>query len=256
VAAIAFIKYRGGAMRGMLAAAYFALLALFVVAKPNTALVAMALALHFFVFHGRGSSVLAVCAGAAGIVAAFVIGAAYFDGPRVWSDWFAYVDGDGGTLLYRTEDGNLSLGMLMSQRTGGLGAVAYGGVLGAVLLGFLAAALTAFGRKADGFLRRTRALLEDPWLAASVAIVVTVAAAPLVWPHYLVLLLIPAAWTWGSTRGWDAPRALLLVGYALLVLPFAFGPGASAVKTSIFMVGWLPIAAALLSRIAGQVPSR
>jgi hypothetical protein len=251
VAAIAFARRRIDAKNRIFGNVYFAALGLFVAWKPNTALVAPLLALQFLLTRERGASIVAAGAAIAAAAAAFVIGAGYFDGVGAWSDWSRYVNGHGGTLLYRTEDGSISIPMLMSQRTGGLGPFGYGVMLGSMLVALFIGALAGFGRNAEGLAPRARALLEDPWFAASAGILLTLISAPLVWPHYLVLALIPGAWAWGSHRGWDGPRWLLLAAYALLVLPFALGPGLGAAKSSVFMLGWLPIAGAMAMRLRG-----
>ncbi|HEY2630044.1 MAG TPA: hypothetical protein VGI57_13015 [Usitatibacter sp.] len=80
-------------------------------------------------------------------------------------------------------------------------------------------------------------------------VLVTLIAAPLAWPHYLVLALIPAAWAWGSHPGWDRSRSMLVLGYLLLALPMGPGSALGAAKVSLFMLGWLPIAAAVALRI-------
>lgn len=248
VAAITFARQRVDIGHRTSALAYAAALSAFVMFKPNMALVALFLAASFFALAARRMRVLAAAAAFASALCAFAIGAAYFRGIDAWSDWFAYVNGArGGTLLYRTEDGNISLAMMMSQRIGGMGPLGYGVVLGSVLL---AACALALRRHGEGVLRHARARFEDPWFAAAAGILLTLFAAPLVWPHYLVSVLIPAAWAWGPHRGWDTARGLLVIGYALLALPYAFGEGPGPAKLSAFMLGWLPIAAAFVVRLA------
>ncbi|HEY2630043.1 MAG TPA: glycosyltransferase 87 family protein [Usitatibacter sp.] len=137
VAAIAFARWRVETSQGMLAGAYFAAIALFVIWKPNTAFLAVFLAAQLFLTRQRRVSMIAAGGAVAGTAAAIAIGAGYFDGLRGWSDWSAYVNGQQGLLIYRTEEGNISIGMLMSQRLGGLGPVGYSLLLAAAMLALL-----------------------------------------------------------------------------------------------------------------------
>ena len=189
---------------------YLGALALLVAFKPNTPWIALALGLHYLALRGvRAFAIGAVEAAILGL-AAFAIGAAAFGGAHAWSEWLQLARGmDGSGMMLPFERGNLSLALVASRLSPAFGPVGWGLALVAIVAVAIVLALSDRGRRGDLLLPAARRAFADPWFAASVGIVLTFAASPLVWPHYHVLALIPIAWllwperpciacTWGA----------------------------------------------------------
>ena len=167
-------------------------LALFVVFKPNTPWIALALGLHYLAARGMRAFAIGAIEGVLLALAGFAIGAWEMGGVHAWPEWFRLARGmDGTGMVLPYEKGNLSLAMLVG-RVSPLGPWGCGLLLAAVLSAALGLAFAKGGR-ANTFASARRAF-ADPWFAASVGIVFTFATSPLVWPHYHVMLLLPIVW--------------------------------------------------------------
>jgi hypothetical protein len=174
---------------------YLAVLALLVAFKPNTPWIALALGMHYLALRGLRAFAIGVVEAALAALAAFAIGAAAFGGAHAWGEWLALARGmDGSGMVLPFERGNLSLALVASRASPVFGPVGWGIALVALVVVAIVLALTDRGRRADLLAPAARRALADPWFAASVGIVLTFAASPLVWPHYHVLALIPIAW--------------------------------------------------------------
>ena len=174
-------------------------LAILVAFKPNTPWIALALALHYLAARGvRAFAIGAVEAVLLG-AAAFAIGAWRMGGVRAWLEWLELARGmDGSAMSLPFERGNLSLALVISRLSPALGSVGWGLALAGILSMALVLVLSANGQRGDRLAAAARNAFADPWLAVSVGILLTFAASPLVWPHYLVLALIPIAWLMGG----------------------------------------------------------
>jgi len=174
---------------------FVGVLALLVLFKPNTPWIALALGLHYLA--ARGLRAFAIGAVEAGLLAAgaFAIGAWRMGGAHAWVEWLQLARGmDGSAMTLPFDRGNLSIAWVLAHVSPALGPVGWGLVLvGAISIG-LVMAFSASGRRPDLLAGAARTAFADPWFAASVGILLTVAASPLVWPHYHMLLLIPVAW--------------------------------------------------------------
>jgi hypothetical protein len=189
---------------------FVGVLALFVAFKPNTPWIALALAIHYLA--ARGVRALAIGALEAVLLgaAAFAIGAWTMGGVHAWLEWLELARGmDGSAMQLPFERGNHSIALVISRLSPTLGAVGWGLALVGMIAMALVLALSANGQRGDRLAPAARNAFADPWFAVSVGILLTFAASPLVWPHYLVLALIPIAWllrgdgscrtcTWGA----------------------------------------------------------
>ena len=82
--------------------------------KPNTPWIALALAMNYWIVRGPRQFGYGMIAGS---VIAFACGAAFFNGPGAWLDWYHFTQGmNGGSLVRTLEQGNLSPAMLLAQR--------------------------------------------------------------------------------------------------------------------------------------------
>ena len=191
---------------------YLGVLALLVAFKPNTPWIALALGLDYLALRGLRAFAIGVIEAALAALAAFAIGAAAFGGAHAWSEWLALARGmDGSGMVLPFERGNLSLALVASRASPVFGPVGWGMALVAIVTVAIVLALTDRGRRGELLLPAARRAFADPWFAASVGIVLTFAASPLVWPHYHVLLLIPIAWLLWPER----PCAACVRGAAL-----------------------------------------
>jgi len=245
-------------MHPMAQVLYLPALAFFVAFKPNTWLVAAALAASFAFVRGAHDCVRGALLAAAALAIAYASSAWHFDSASVWSAWHAFLlDPSGGLLLYAVHYGNASLAKIMSEQWHGRDPYLIGLALGALLALIFAAALTAWGKDRANAAPRLREALADPWIMASAGILLTFASAPLLWPHYEVLLLLPMAGIVGRTARPDGASIALALAYVLLSRPLgaAFAAlGVPAATVTAFAVGWLPVAAAFCMRLAAPEP--
>jgi len=102
----------------------------------------------------------------------------------------------------------------------------------------LAATVSTFGR-----------LFGDPHAAVAAALGLTMAASPLAWVHYYVLLLIPSLWLLGSGAVSPAVPVLAALGVVMSggILGLAlWGLGWPGAMPATIALSWLPLWAALL----------
>jgi hypothetical protein len=108
------------------------------------------------------------------------------------------------------------------------------------------------GREPSRLRPGIHALLADPWLLASAGVLATFLVAPLVWPHYWVLLAIPLVRfiAWEGQR--DASTALSLVALvALSRWPLQLLLETAPAAIYIFMLfSWMPLLPALGIQLA------
>ena len=215
-------------------------LAAFVMFKPNTIWIAAALALHYGALRGLRGAIVGAAIAVPAAAIAWGAGAWYFRDAAIWNEWLAYVRG--GALAYRFEEGNQSWPMLFAQLSPMRGANEY-----ALLVSLLGAAMTSallLHGGAQGFARRGRALFADPWAAASIGVLFTLAASPLVWPYYHLFALVPMAWLFRAEGRWDVASACAIAAYAALSSPVLAALLAAqqlvALRLLMFM-SWLPL---------------
>ncbi|HZZ94396.1 MAG TPA: glycosyltransferase 87 family protein [Usitatibacter sp.] len=258
-AIVAFVHAaRSGFAIPMVEALYLPALALFVAFKPNIAPVAAALAVHFVFTRGRAAVLRGIAASIATLAAAYALAAWYFHSAAVWGDWYGFVHGPDGAILYAVRYGNASIAKLMSEYWPGIDPYAFGLLLGAALAAFIAAALTAFGRDPAGARARLREALADPWCMASVGVLFMFAMSPLLWPHYEVLALVPAFWLFRDGSPSRGVALCIVAAYVLLSRPLGaallWGHVAGADFTAL-LVGWLPLAAAFCASLGRRAPA-
>ena len=195
-------------------------LALLVIFKPNTPWIALALGMHYWVARGsRNFFIGLVMATILGALACG-IGAWYFGDSAVWLAWFDYARGmNNSALHYSFEQGNQSIAMLLADRTQSYGAAGYGLLLAVSMLAGLVLTWLANGRGVFDLVRRTRTAFANAWFAASIGVLFTFATAPLVWPHYHLLALIPIVWLAGSEHRWPIGLFAAAVCYGALSRP-------------------------------------
>jgi hypothetical protein len=196
---------------------YAAALAAFALFKPNTAPIAIALALSFAHHRGARATLHAAATALAAGVALIVATSFWLGSPGAWIDWWSYLQGPSGEKLgeYSIAVGNLSPVALLAPITG-LGSTRQSLLHIAIALASLAAALR--WRVAEP--QRALQTLAEPVAAASIATLMIFLCAPLIWNHYPVLLILPGAWliVCGSRR------PLAISGLALCAFALIAGP--------------------------------
>jgi len=242
--------------------AFLAVLAVFLLFKPNTIFIVAALAAHYLVARGarRFAIGTAVAIPAALVAAAF--GAYYFGSPGVWLDWLRYTQGaNGGTLVYSLVKGNTALPVMLAERAGAYGPTGYSVLLGAAFAVALLVCASSLGRETGRVVPAFRAWFADPWVAASIGALAMFIASPLMWPHYFVFALIPIAWLARPEKPLDAAVACAILSYALFSR-LTLGPLVMAdmgrLAYSVMFFSWvplLPVALVRLARIARDVPA-
>ena len=233
--------------------AFLAALAVFVLFKPNTICIAAALALHYTAVRGARRALVGAALAVPAAAIAWAVGAAYFHDAAIWNEWLAYVRG--GALVYRFEEGNQSWPMLLAQLAPMHDAYRYS----LLVCTFLAVAFAALLVRDGGgavLAPRLRAVLGDPWAAASLGVILTLAAAPLVWPYYHLFALVPIAWLVRGEGRWDAASTSAALSYAALsspVLAVLVAAEQYAILRVLMFVSWIPLVPAVWWRIAASL---
>jgi len=247
----------------------FALLALFVLLKPNFALAAAGVAAHVGRGLGwRGSARAALLALPAVLLLA-LWPCLYFGSFGIWFDWLIYIGGDAGKLAYSIKKHNLSTPLHFAAWWGGSWP-GYAWGIGAFLLltGAAVVARAPGAGVAARFKRVLGSVLADPFVAATFGLVVMLATAPLVWNHYMVIAVVPLAWA--AQRGRLGVEcglvfaSLLLYSHSFLPLLSSAGllVGTSDEVQPAVALAWLPLWLGLLlsiarrARVAGSAPGR
>jgi hypothetical protein len=257
-------RMRGFGIRAALVAALSAGLVTLVLFKPNIAPVVALLGVHVAVRFGPRLLGLAALTAVPVAAALLIAPCLYFGSSTIWQDWWRLLSGGrvvsgtiAGSLIER---GNYATpALLMSW----LGRVATGRMIGVfvlVVLGLsLAVAIAWRARREAGaigvrsIVGAARGVLGDVHATAAIGIVATLAAAPLTWLHYHILLLIPAVWALTAARGGRlvpglaAASLLANSGVAGLGL-WAMGWGSSIPAT--IALAWIPLWAAVLLVVA------
>ncbi len=244
------------ARRAWIEATLLGLLALFVVFKPNTLWIALALATCFGVSRGKKAFFRGVGVAAIFATAAIVTGVMYFSNANVWGEWLAAArEMNGSGLPLTLEQGNQSLAMLLARHSAIYGALGYGLILGALLAISVVAAMTSVGRRIDLLAPTAKRAFSSPWFAASLGVLFTFATSPLVWTHYFVLALIPIAWlagrggamglgTWGAMLCY---LALSRIGIGLLV-----ASGSAFLLYAVTLLSWVALIPGTLQFVVEQ----
>ena len=239
--------------RAGLAAALLVVVAALTLCKPSIVLVSGLLAVHLAVRHGGRLFLRAALPAAAATALLFMAPCLYFGSWRVWAEWFFFVYGSNTGMLVRPiASGNYSTPLFVSTWTG-----AGPSMIAVVVFVLLVASLVVVlrpdaGARSPQTMRQTaRAafarLFRDPHAPVALGILLTVAASPLFWLHYYVLMLIPSLWPLSAgTRAVSllaATSVALSTGLAGMLL-WALG-WPQAMPATIALC-WVPLWAALL----------
>jgi len=232
---------------------YLAALALLALFKPNTGLIAACLAMHYAYARGPWAFLRGAAIAIATSAMAVALSSWVFHDAVIWLDWYRYVNGaNGGTLLYPAADGNLSLVKMLSERAPLHGVTFYSAMAAAVFALIMYIGLTAMGRESSRLRPGIHALLDDPWLLASAGVLATFLVAPLVWPHYWVLLVVPLMRFAGWQGRWDASSVLSILALAALSRwPLQWLVENAPAAIYVFMLfSWMPLLPALAMQLA------
>lgn len=224
---------------------FIALLAVFVIFKPNTLWIAAALALHYWLVRGARcflvGAALAVLLG--GLAIAY--GAWYFKHLSVWLEWLHYVRGIGSIALpFNFEHGNQSLTMLLAQLAMSYGPTGYGVLIALSMLVALIATMTANGRAPSRLGTALRKSFADPWCAASLGVLFTFATSPLVWPYYHLFALLPIFWLVGNAEHSNKAAWGAVICYGALsrpVIDVLLAGECYGVLRVTMLLAWLPL---------------
>jgi glycosyl transferase family 87 len=258
LACVALLAWTRRGARAWSGAWFAGALAAFLLFKPNLALVGVALGGWLAVSIGWRRSWIALLA--AGVVAVLlvVVSSVWLGAASAWPEWLAFVRGAGGSKMadYPTYKGNDALVMLLRGDSPASRCFAMSIAIALLMVAtWLAAAWRGRGQR--GFPEALRALMEDPWLLVSTALLVVLAASPLVWFHYALLAIVPCLWL-----GMTEPRSRLvpllafcsLFAYSRFLLPYMAAMGHPTVEAGwapwSIALAWIPAWAALLWRLA------
>jgi hypothetical protein len=247
--AVLSMRLREAGIPGIVAMA--AALMLLLLFKPTLALAVGLLGNTNLVDHSRTRQ---ICASAGALVTAVLLvglSSLYFDSLSVWFDWLHELTSGAARMAYPLSAGNVSLVTYLSGRTG----CPIPQLAAALACGLLASLWLAqrMGRPNSGMGSVQRDSMR-PLMASSIGILLTLALSPLVWQHYLVLLLLPTVFLMfapGSSRTTVllASLALLLglgIGRRLFQWNVGLAPEAVALSS---VLAWVPAWMALLCAV-------
>ena len=164
----------------------------------------------------------------------------FFGSWTLWLDWFDYLVVR-RNILFPSSSFNSSLVTVLAERFGAHPYV-FSAAIGSVLLGSSLVVLRGRVLAAAG-------LFGDPAQLASLGILATLAASPLVWHHYYVLAVLPALWLLSRRDGSLLITGLVLVAWLAntpMVVNWLVGhyePDGALVVQS---VSWVPLWIGLL----------
>jgi len=255
VAALVALARAGmAARRPWLDALFVPLLAFLVLARPGSALIALALAAHYVQVSGAQRTLRGSALAVAGLGAGIALGAWWMGGFGAWRDWYLYAQGtNGGMLASATGDRNLSIVAMLSQAVGVLGVRGWAIAAALVFTAAVLLALSGRGREPWRIVPGVHALVSDAWLVTSVAVLATFAVSPVVWWHEEVLALVPlmrlCLWR-GKVDGATLAAALAFVLMTRPLLEALAGPLQGAALHAFVTLSWTPLTAALLLECA------
>jgi hypothetical protein len=231
-------------------------LAAFLIFKPNTLWIALALAIHYGIVRGPRRFLVGAGAGALVSVLAFACGAWYFHDANVWSEWLRFTQGmNGGSLVRSMEQGNQSFPMLLAQRSMSYGLLEYALMIAAWLALAVVLAMSSMGRRGDLLLPTALKCFADPWFALSIGILFTFATSPMVWPHYQLFGLIPIFWLFRLDGRWGFKTWCAAISYVAMTNPlleFLGAAGRFAIIQSLMLLCWTPLIPGMLAYAVEQ----
>jgi hypothetical protein len=141
---------------------------------------------------------------------------------------------------------------MLAERSMAYGPVGYGLLVGIGLAIGVLAVVSDLGRSPQRLGPALRRLFADPWSAASLGVLFTMAMSPLMWPHYFMLALIPMAAILRADGRWDAAACWTVASFVLfsrlLLGPLAAANQAGLVEWAM-LLAWIPLVPALLARL-------
>jgi hypothetical protein len=231
-------------------------LAAFVIFKPNTLWIALALAIHYAIVAGRRKFLAGAAAAALVSVLAIACGAWYFQDANVWAEWLRFTQGmNGGSLVRSLEQGNQSIPMLLAQRSMSYSLLQYTLMISAWLALAFVLAMSSMGRTGDLLVPTAVKCFSDPWFALGVGILFTFATSPLVWAYYHVFALILIFWLFRRDGRWDLGTwcaTICFVAFANPLLEFLGAAGEFGAIHSLMLLSWTPLLLGTLVYVVDQ----
>ncbi|MBF0425312.1 MAG: hypothetical protein HQL66_05795 [Magnetococcales bacterium] len=250
----------------------------FVLLKPNIFLVLPLMVLHVLARLDWRLAWRVVIA-AAGVVACWLIfPMLQLDSATIWLEWYHKVLAPGGVqgnvAVWRPlSEGNVSIHAYLQSVAGATpGHLAWGLLLFFVTTFLVALSLHFWRARVDvgsSFWVGLRALFADGPLMLIVALVLSTALNPLVWLHYLVVMIVPGLFLIAAEgRGSQLLGLVTLVCASDLIGPFILYLGGlisvsehmvlfvalHALRKTLLAFVWLPAWVGVLSRVAGRGP--
>lgn len=255
LALVTLVSPRLAAAPAVASGAVGAVLALLVLFKPTLALAVGLLALANLAGLDRPRRNAGFAGALASGLLLVLLSSLYFGGFAVWFDWLRELTSSSARMAYPLSSGNVSLVSYLYART------ACPIPLLMLLLAALLLASLWLARHIGPPGVGVRDILKAPLLASSTGILMTLALSPLVWEHYLVLLLLPTvllmfARESSRTTVCLASVALFLgLGIGRRLFLWNFGLSVEAVALCL-VLAWVPAWLALLCAVHRGAGSR
>ena len=225
----------------------------FALLKPNYVLIP--LIMLAFLWRNIGTRLFistSIAGGTLGLVTA-IIPCFLFNTPWIWLDWWTQLQklkNINTIFLYPISSGNFSTPLMLSKQFN-LGSGYCLAIMCAFIILSLILALTIpFNNNTKEMIERFRkkvsCILQSPFLCLSIALTITLAISPLVWIHYLVVLLLPALWMildkkFGETVGILASISVVMASGILLRILTLHSNIWLSKAPYMFGLAWIPL---------------
>lgn len=238
------------------AALSLAALVLYVAVRPMFFLVAAVLAIHVWSTVGTRRAVPAAAAALLAAIPLWLAPCLQFGDFGIWSDWLAALGREYGGLDYERNSANISTSLALAHWTGAplWVSVTAGGL----------AVVAAFALIAKRSGTRLLAALGDPFVAAGLGVITTLAASPATWGAagvIAVLLIVPlarhgdrlTASFWWTLAGFF----MLSQSYEpLLRLSGLEGPAHQLTIRWLSTLSWIPLAIGMLLSLSSRLETQ
>jgi hypothetical protein len=230
-------------------------LAAFVIFKPNTVWIALALAIHYGIVRGPRKFLRGAGAATVVSVLAFAYGAWYFHDANVWWDWYRCAQGMNGGVLSAPffEGGNHSLSAMLARHSMSYGPLGYSLLIALALVMAFIIAMSSMGRRGDLLVPTALKCFADPWFALTIGIIFTFATSPMVWPHYHVFALIPIFWLFrndSARRAGTWGAVICYCGLSTPLIGLLASEGYYGILQAMMLLSWIALIPGVFAYVA------
>ena len=226
--------------------------------KPNFVLVSLIMMAFLWRNIGTRQFMKTTIFGGAFTILLAAIPCFLFESLWIWSDWWSELQrfvNDRLNFLYPITSGNFATPLMLSKAFN-IKSEYCSLIMGAFITASLIIAIgTPFASKRRNAMGNIRdilsSILQSPFLCISIGLIITMAMSPLLWMHYLVILLLPALWMilekkLGETVGILGTISIVMASGLLLRILKLHSDRWIALAPYMFGLAWIPLWAGII----------